>query len=322
MAITLTSAEEQRAETAVVFACDETYRRFANFAAAQIAAAHPGRGFDICLCSAEPMAPVPTLAPHRIRHCRIETGGIFAGLGLDARRSEAAYLRYALPAAFAGAYRRLLYLDADVLIQGGDFSALLAADIGAHPLAAVRDNLQWRTPGRRVPSFRRLGLGHAPYFNSGVLMIDVDAWNGQEVLARCLDFAAAHPPERIGLDQELINAVLHGDWAELSPAWNWQYTRSSMLFEAMEEAHVVHFIGAKKPWSHKGGALPLRFRRAYAAFFAEHFPDGPQIGPGALAPHQNRAYLRRLLVRHFLALRSMCDYLDRFPDELTVIRRR
>lgn len=321
MAIEMTAAEEQRADVAVVFACDEAYRRFASFAAAQVAAL-PGRDFDICLCSAETMEPVPTLAHHRIRHCRIDTGGIFAGLGLDDRRTEAAYLRYALPAAFAGAYRRLLYLDADVFVQGGDFSALLASDIGAHPLAAVRDNLQWRTPGRRPASFRRLGLAHAPYFNSGVLLIDVAAWNDQDVLPRCLEFARAHPPERIGLDQELVNAVLHGDWAELSPAWNWQYTRSSMLFEAMEEAHVVHFIGPKKPWKHAGGALPRKFRRAYAAFFAAHFPDGPQIPSEGLAPHQNRPYLRRMLFRHFFAVGSFSDYLDRFETPMTVIRRR
>ena len=43
-----------------------------------------------------------------------------------------------------------------------------------------------------------------------MLLIDVAAFNGQEVLERCLAFGKAHPPERIGLDQDLLNAVLHG----------------------------------------------------------------------------------------------------------------
>ena len=56
----------------------------------------------------------------------------------------------------------------------------------------------------------------------------------------------------------------------------------------------MHFIGPKKPWSHAGGALPRKFRRAYRASFAAHFPDVP-IGPDGVAPHRNHAFLRLAL---------------------------
>ncbi len=318
MTITIQAATPPRFDRAVVFACDQNYLRYAVFAAAQIAALCPDRDFDICLCAAEDLVPVPGLETAGLRYCRVETGGIFAGMGLDARRTEAAYLRLALPAAFAGTYRRILYLDSDVFVQGGDFGALLDIDIGPHPLAAVRDNIQWRTPSRKPESFRRLGLPAAPCFNSGVLLIDVAAFNGQQVLERCLDFAARNPPEKIGLDQDLINAVLRGDWAELSPMWNWQYTWASRLFEAVAGPNVVHFIGPKKPWKHAGGELPLRFRRAYRAFFASHFPEGPQVGEDGVAPMSNRSYLTRSLVKHLISLGKMERYLARFPDDLTV----
>ena len=45
-------------------------------------------------------------------------------------------------------------------------------------------------------------------------------------------------PGALLLDQSLLNLVLRGDWAELAPAWNWQYTRASMLFEGIEEVHI------------------------------------------------------------------------------------
>ena len=317
MAVVLEASTPPRSDRAVVFAADGNYLRFASFAAAQIAALPGGRRFDICLCAPQEIAPMPGFA--ELRHCRVDTGGIFAALGLDRRRTEASYLRLALPAAFAGEYRRILYLDADVFVQGGDFAALMDVDIGAHPLAAVRDNMQWRTPGRLVPSYKRLGLSATPVFNSGVLLIDVAAFNGQDVLDRCLAFARSHPPERIGLDQDLLNAVLHGGWAEISPVWNWQYTWASRLFEAMADAHVVHFIGPKKPWTHAGGELPLRFRRAYRAFFAEHFPDAP-IGEDGVQPMANRAFLAKSLGKHLFSLRRMAAYLARFPTDLTVIR--
>ena len=111
------------------------------------------------------------------------------------------------------------------------------------------------------------------------------------------------------------------DWAEISPVWNWQYTWASRLFEAMADAHVVHFIGPKKPWTHAGGELPLRFRRAYRAFFAEHFPDAP-IGRGrGRSRMANRAFLAKSLGKHLLSLRARWPPTStRFPSDLTVIR--
>ena len=321
MAITFEASLPAASDRAVVFACDGRYLPYALFAAARMAALHPGRDFDICLCAlGETLAVPDSLAPLGLRTCRIETGGALGGLRLDARRTEAAYLRLALPAAFRAEYRRILYLDSDVFPQGGDWRTLMGVDLGGRAIGAVRDNLQWRTPRRRPLQFRRLGLGPAAYFNSGLLLIDVDAFNGQAVLERCLALAAARADRLVGLDQELLNAVLHGDWAELSPVWNWQYTRASMLFEAMEGAHLVHFIGGKKPWGHAGGALPLRFRDAYRAFFAAHCPELPPIPEEGLRPRQNRRYLRDVLLRHYLAVGSFCDYLDRFESDLTVIR--
>ena len=191
MAIGLACDGEQRADAAIVFASDGNYLRYA--------ASRPRRSLALAAGAATstsasaPADAAPVRGPRRTSasgSAGSTTGGAFARLGLDPRRTEAAYLRLALPAAFAGAYRRLLYLDADVFVQGGDFGALLGVDIGPHALAAVRDNIQWRTPGRRPDAFRRLGLGPAPFFNSGVLLIDVAAFNAQDVLARCLAFGA------------------------------------------------------------------------------------------------------------------------------------
>lgn len=320
MTPSLSASGPAQHDKAVVFACDSNYAPFALFAAEQIARLHPDRDFDICLCAmGEDLAPVESLASHAFRYCRIGAEGMFTGLNLDARRTEAAYLRLALPGTFAADYRRLLYLDSDVFVERGGFSRLMDLDLGGKAVAAVRDNTQWRTPNRRPEQFRRLGLPTARYFNSGLLLIDVAGFNAGGVLQRCLAFAQAHEGRMIGHDQNLLNCVLRGDWAELHPVWNWQYTRATMLFEALEGARIIHFIGAKKPWKHASGALPLKFRRAYRDFFAAHFPDAPQIGPDGLRPHQNRAYLRSLLYRHVVAAGSFTKYLDRFEDEWSVL---
>lgn len=320
MAVRLEASAPARSEEAVVFACDGEYARFALVAAEQIARLHPNRSFDICLCYMEEAPPAPPgLADLGIRYCRVTTGDLFEGLRLDEGRTEVVYLRLALPEAFDDDYRRLLYLDGDVFVQRGDFEALLGVDLGTHAIGAVRDNSQWRTPGRRPRQFRRLGFAAAPYFNAGVMLIDVATYLDTRIAERCVKLGRANREVMIRHDQNLLNSTLQGDWAELSPRWNWQYTWASRLYEAMEDANIIHFIGPRKPWKNDAGEYPLRFRRAYRAFMAEHFPDQP-IGPDGTPPHENPAFLRKMLVKHLLSLGKTCAYLDRFETDLTVIR--
>lgn len=307
------------ADTAVVFACDQRYSQYTHFAATQIARLKPDRTFDICLCSTEALEPVLTLAGHRLRLCRVEARGLFSGMKVDARRSQATYLRLLLPLAFRGSYRRLLYLDSDVFVQAGDFEALLEVDLGRHAVGAVRDNSQWRTPGRRPAFFRRTGLPSAAYFNAGALLVDVAAFNAQLVWDRCLAVASVHADAARYLDQDLLNAALQGDWAELSPVWNWQYTWASRSFEAMADANIIHFIGHKKPWNHTGGEFPLRFRRAYRDFFTIHFPQVVPLGLDGVTPMANPVFLRKAFAKHLLSVGKMSAYLGRFETELTVV---
>ncbi len=317
MHISLPTAGKANADTAVMFAVDDGYSRYAFFAARQIAMLNPDRTFDIVVVSTDRIEIPSGLRHFGIRLCHLETSGLFGTLPLDARRTSAVYTRLALAAAFSGDYRRILYLDADENVQGGDFKALLDLDLGPCAIAAVRDNIQWRTPSRMPAAFRQRGLGHAPFLNSGVLLIDVPTFNGQEILAQCMEVGAAGGTKLAGHDQDMLNVALHGDWVELSPVWNWQYTWASMLFEAMETANVVHFIGPRKPWTRSDGRLPLRFRSEYARFFAAHYPEVASLEAVCVPPHRNRRNLRRTLIKHLISTGKFCAYLDRFDSELS-----
>ncbi len=320
MTITCHSDAPAQSDKAVAFACDDGYARFALMAAEQIAKLHPHRDFDICIASSDGWPVVPEgLRQHGFRRLFIETPGVFDGLRLDRGRTPVVYLRLALPAALREDYRRILYLDGDIFVQGGDFSTFMDLDLAPHIIGAVRDNSQWRTPGRRPEQFRRLGLPSTRYFNAGVMLIDAAGYNAAGVLERCVALGREHREKMIRHDQNLLNATLRGDWAELSPLWNWQYTWASRMFEAMAGAHVVHFIGPTKPWKHDGGEFPLKFRRAYRAFFAAHYPDAPPIGPDGTPPMENLGFLRKSLLKHLASSGKMSRYLARFETDLTVI---
>jgi Lipopolysaccharide biosynthesis proteins, LPS:glycosyltransferases len=317
MEIDISCSRPAQARKAVAFCCDDAYLPFATHAAAQIAELHPQRDFDICIVSAKPVTLPASLAHLDLRLCNVDPDRYFSGFSTDRGRSTAMYLRLLLPAVFFEDYDKILYLDADVHVESGNLSALLEIDLGTHPVAAIRDNPQWRTPSRMPDDFNALGFENARYFNSGVLLIDTHAWNGQGILDAALAFGKEHGSRLRRNDQTLLNCVLYKNWAEISPIWNWQYTPASRLHEAMVSANIVHFIGPSKPWNARPQTLPPRFGKALRRFCASHFPDRKIDIPDGPGP--GTKLMTKMLLRHLVNRKKMARYLARFPDDYTVI---
>jgi lipopolysaccharide biosynthesis glycosyltransferase len=148
--------------------------------------------------------------------------------------------------------RRVVYLDADLLVQR-DLSSLLLLDLGGSPIAAVRD----------------LGIGSVgagdqqrAYFNSGVLVVDTAAYRQAGIKELALDYAASGGRARFP-DQDSLNAVVDS-WVELDYSWNFLMghvrfdrtgawtTREEMarLYSQVKRGPVIlHFTAHSKPWS-------------------------------------------------------------------------
>lgn len=304
---------------AIVFCCDTNYLPFAMHAAERIVQFAGNRDFDICVChGVQDISMPPSLNDLGVRLCHIDTGGSFEGLRLDPGRTADVYLRIALPAAFAQDYDRILYMDADIFVQGGDFSALLDVDLGAHAIAAVRDNVQWRTPNRQNARNSMKGVPPSGYFNAGIMLMDVQAYRAQQIMDRCIAFGRMHRDTLKRHDQNLYNAVLLDDWAELSPMWNWQFSKAARLFSTLVSPHVIHFIGPAKPWKDHEGQFEPRFLASYIRFMTKHFPQHSlppepkrRLTPDSLA-------VTKMLIKHLVSRKKLARYLARFPTDLTV----
>jgi len=310
---------------AIVMACDAGYAPFAMTLAKSIRAQHPAAAFDICLFSEAPLDLPDSLRGLDVRAEVFAQPNPFQGGPHQSRHGTAAYLRLMIPAQVAGRYDRVLYLDSDILCTGPGLDRLLAADMGGAWLGAVRDNLQWRTPARPMPEFRALGRAARPYFNSGVLLIDVGGWQAAGVEAQARALFADQGAALTRQDQSILNLIADGGWAEMSPVWNWQYTWASRFFADLAEPRLVHFIGSRKPWKDMRAQLPARFRAPYAAMAAQWAELGrAELGPGLkVAPGDVAGWpadLRRSLVKHWLAVPKMAAYLARFPDPFRLQR--
>ncbi|KAI0366202.1 glycosyl transferase [Pilatotrama ljubarskyi] len=139
---------------------------------------------------------------------------------------------------------RVLYLDADVLVRG-DLQDLWHTDLKGKPLAAAVDV--------GFPMGHE-GVKRAPYFNAGVLLMDLTTIRKDFRRLRAL---AAGKKDTKMLDQDALNAHFANSWLPLGLRWNAQglgtyatyHTpeRAALDMEDMKDPKIVHFTGALHP---------------------------------------------------------------------------
>lgn len=152
-------------------------------------------------------------------------------------------------------YQRGLYLDSDIFLRWGQLSDLLQIDFGGAPIAAVRNRAQWGnktetwTEKKYLP---RLPLGaQTKYFNAGVILTNSETYEAQDISGKALQYLQDYPERCHYGDQTALNAAVAGNWAELSPSWNWQANMRYDFMIPARDPRLVHFTGPIKPWKDK-----------------------------------------------------------------------
>jgi lipopolysaccharide biosynthesis glycosyltransferase len=161
---------------------------------------------------------------------------------------------------------RVIYLDCDIICVG-NLRELWRFGETVAMLAAVRDVWVDKCQEHKVS----LGMPtESTYYNSGVLLINVEAWRRNEVGKRLFACYRHRGTSKYG-DQDIINAVLWRETVELPRRWNVGVT-SPIADDAsaqVKAAANIHFWGGIKPW-HFGYRVWVRtgagsYRKAKAA---------------------------------------------------------
>jgi lipopolysaccharide biosynthesis glycosyltransferase len=176
----------------------------------------------------------------------------------DARFTSASYSRLLAPELVPGHIERVVYLDSDVLVRR-DLSPLFTIELGDAPVAGVRDFII-PTTAHELSGVREPGQSE-PYFNAGVLVIDLPRWRDAALGEHALQYAATGDALPL-VDQDALNAVVTS-WHELDYRWNvqealfWGDRRPRSAFgddlyhqrwDLYRSAAVLHFAGGPKPW--------------------------------------------------------------------------
>lgn len=269
-------------KTAVLQVCDANYLPFALHLMNQIMFFCPNRKFDLVVASEHPL---------KLPDWAVDAGILFHQMSPDdlptnlpiGGVARASFYRIKAPDQLASRYRRLLYLDSDIVMDGGDLDRLIEIEMGDHPIAAVMDALIYNDKGGHAPEYKMLGLPAFAYFNTGMMVIDTDAYLRERISERCVEVILAHREAIRYADQSAYNIVLKGRFARLSPVWNWMNIRDYPLVTRRIPVRFHHFIGRAKPWNDVE-ALERRFRESYASFFRSHLPEAMSRLSATAAP--------------------------------------
>lgn len=177
------------------------------------------------------------------------SGGLDALLPDHPRFSRAAWGRLLLPSVLTG-YDRILYCDIDTLpgpLPVGLASIPLPAGIGMVRDAYPYRPFAWREPPEK--QFPSTMPGLTDYFNSGVLLLDRNRFDSDDVLAGLRRFMPVYGSVAQFVDQDFLNHHFAGRISELSPNLNFQQPLLGLGLAPEQAIAIRHYCYAsEKPY--------------------------------------------------------------------------
>ena len=175
----------------------------------------------------------------------------------------------------------LVFIDWDMYVTQ-DLAELYGLDLARHGFVTAAVNESRR---EHRPYLIAAGWPEAAGYsvNTGLQVIDTDAWRREHLQERILDWYARNRNIAVCVEQDAINAVAGEKILRLNVKYNytvgwleraikvnpfrreWRVFPTRDVFEAMLRPAVIHFIGQNKPWRYNYRP----YRHTYRAAMAE-----------------------------------------------------
>ena len=132
---------------------------------------------------------------------------------------------------------RVLYLDVDTIVLSS-LAELFRTDLGEH-VATVCHNKEGH--------LAEFGIGPDDYFNSGVILINLDKWRSENIERKLFEVLQNYPEKLLFPDQCALNIVLANQVVYVSSRYNYYFSYQERP-AGFEAPVVIHYLGFVKPW--------------------------------------------------------------------------
>lgn len=154
---------------------------------------------------------------------------------------------------------RIIYLDGDTIVRKS-LLELWQTDMGNCSIGACME------PTCSLNRKADMGLSGFPYYNAGVLLIDLDNWKLNGTGKEIIDYYQAHDGKLFANDQDAINGSQKGKIHTLPFTYNYHNTYDiynyrllkkncdyaipsrKEVIDTKEDPCIIHFMGEDRPW--------------------------------------------------------------------------
>jgi len=178
----------------------------------------------------------------------------FPNITTEIAITQAAYYRLMLSEILPKTIRKVLYLDGDIIVRHS-LLPLWNIDLKEYPVGVVTDGIEGN-----LEHYHR--LNYSPllgYFNSGVLLVNLEYWRDHDVVKTFMSYLQEHADTLKYHDQDILNAIFSDKKVVLPIKYNlttgflWKLPQydykkyEKEVDEALRDPVIVHFADYK-PW--------------------------------------------------------------------------
>lgn len=187
---------------------------------------------------------------------------------------------------------KILYLDGDLIVRS-DLSELYNTDISNCYAAVIPETSKLYSQNKYV-------LAHEHYFNSGVMLLNLDVLRENNVTPLLIETKKQSNDSSL-MDQNIFNEVFEGKAKHLSIVWNCLFvnllrasakykiedinkkygTDFKSLNDIADAAKIVHFASKDKPWKFYNVPLADEWYGYYISFIKENNLMGLELNRDA-----------------------------------------
>jgi lipopolysaccharide biosynthesis glycosyltransferase len=192
------------------------------------------------------------------------------------------YFRLFIPQMFPE-YERAIYLDADSCVLT-DIAELYEQDLHGQYLGAVVDKFAQMQQLTIDYVTQVLGLSVDRYFNSGMLLMDLQKLRAAHFVDEFLHFLNTYHVKAMAADQDYLNTICQRRFMQLDDRWNTLPPVSSGA-PLLKQPGIVHYCFNSKPWHYQNipyeeyfwqYAKPTPYYQEFLTERAAYAPVGPQ----------------------------------------------
>lgn len=190
---------------------------------------------------------------HEINWVSMATAGI-DDYYIPAYLTVATYYRVYAPYLLQNETEKLLFLDADIIVDGS-IKQLLEEPFDCTALMAVKEVVPHKTERLGIPD-------EYDYFNAGVIVFNTAAWRNNKYHELLIQNIDRRKSEYLMFDQDALNELFYTNVKFIAPRWNHQtgfyHVSKERLAQRynmnadqiLNEPIIIHYTTNNKPWTY------------------------------------------------------------------------